>query len=52
MRPLRWLAWLLAAVLLLPPDWRGEPASAHSRPHAATDSASTAAVARRPNGVR
>jgi hypothetical protein len=25
MRPLRWLAWLLAAVLLLPPGWRSAP---------------------------
>ena len=34
MRPLRWLACLLAAVLLLPPGWRGE-AVPHPGAHAA-----------------
>lgn len=43
MRPLRWLAWLLAATLLLPPAWRGEPAAAHGHPRAATNSAGAAA---------
>lgn len=49
MRPLRWLAWLLAAALLLPPGWRSEPAPAHKRQHATTDGVGTGAVACRPN---
>jgi hypothetical protein len=49
MRPLRWLAWLLAATLLLPPGWRGESLAPHKRQHAATDNAGTGAVACRPN---
>ena len=49
MRPLRLLAWLLAAGLLLQLGWRGEAAPAHKRQHAATQRAGADAVACRPN---
>lgn len=49
MRPLRLLAWLFAAGLLLQPGWRGEPAPAPKRQHAATEKLGTGAAACRPN---
>lgn len=49
MRPLRWLACLFAAGLLLQPSWRGEPAPTHKRQHAATEKLGAGAAACRPN---
>lgn len=49
MRPLRWLAWLFAAGLLLQPGWRSEPRSVPKRPHANTERLGTGAAACRAN---